>query len=171
MNGANEKFAVGFEKYYQELFRYAVYLTKNQEQANDLVGNAVYKLLLTIEKVPESQQKFWLLRVIRNEFIDGERRRKRWRILPLHNVKEEFLSAANVEKELEVKQEKEQLLVIVAELPSPYKEVIFHFYYSEMSIKEIQSYFGMSLSQVKTILYRGRNKIKERLLNEGIRGI
>lgn len=169
----NEKdeMGVGFEQYYQELFRYAVYLTKNREQAEDLVGNAVYKFLLAIEKIPDEQQKFWLLRVIRNEFIDHERKRKRWQISSFHKMKEMLLSNTDMEQELVDKEKKEKLAAIIATLQSPYKEVIFHYYYSEMSVKEIQDYYGMSTSQVKTILYRGRNKIKERLLDEGIRGI
>lgn len=166
-----EDVVVGIEGYYQELFQYAVYLTKNREQAEDLVGTAVYKFLLSIDKVPEGQQKFWLLRVIHNEFIDLERMRKRWKISSFHKIKESLLSHTNVEQELLRKEEKEKLTSIIVELPYPYREVIFHYYYSEMSVKEIQQYLGMSSSQVKTILYRGRKKIKEALLNEGIKGL
>lgn len=163
-----EQFGVGFEQYYSELFRYAVYLTKNQEEADDLIGNAVYKYLLNVEKIPIEQQKFWLLRVIRNEFIDNERKRKRWRIGPLNKMRDTLRSNVNVEQQVVEKDRKERLAAIVASLPSPYKEVIFHYYYSDMSVKEIQHYFGLNNSQVKTILYRGRKKIKEELLNEGV---
>lgn len=163
-----EQFGVGFEQYYSELFRYAVYLTKNREQADDLIGNAVYKYLLNIEKIPIEQQKFWLLRVIRNDFIDNERKRKRWRIGSLHKMRDSLRSSVNMEQQFIEKERKERLAAIVASLPSPYKEVIFHYYYSDMSIKEIEYYFGLNNSQVKTILYRGRKKIKEELLNEGV---
>ncbi|MBL1224474.1 RNA polymerase sigma factor [Enterococcus sp. BWR-S5] len=164
-----EKFGLVFEQYYEELFRYAVYLTKNREQADDLVGNAVYKFLLNIEKISEEQQKFWLLRVIRNDFIDSERKRKRWKTDVFHRIKETLWNQEDTEQELINQESKERLASLIAALASPYKEVIFHYYYSEMSVKEIAHYFGMNNNQVKTILYRGRKKLKEVLLNEGFR--
>ncbi|MCB5950616.1 sigma-70 family RNA polymerase sigma factor [Enterococcus sp. BWT-B8] len=166
MDGFDGDFTKEFKSCQQELFRYAFHLTKNREQADDLIGNAWYKYLLNIEKINSSQRKFWLLRVIYNEFIDSQRKKKRWRLTSLSNNKtNSLLQTESIEEALEKKVEKENLLAIIASLEFPYREVIFHFYFSEMSVTELQAFFGMNSSQIKTILYRGRKKIKERILN------
>ncbi|MBL1231022.1 sigma-70 family RNA polymerase sigma factor [Enterococcus sp. BWB1-3] len=166
MDAFDGDFTKEFKSCQQELFRYAFHLTKNREQADDLIGNAWYKYLLNIGKINTSQRKFWLLRVIYNEFIDSQRKKKRWRLTSLSNNKtNSLLQTESIEEALEKKVEKENLLAIIASLEFPYRKVIFHFYFSEMSVTELQAFFGMNSSQIKTILYRGRKKIKERILN------
>ncbi|MCB5955683.1 RNA polymerase sigma factor [Enterococcus sp. CWB-B31] len=124
MDGFDGDFTKEFKSCQQELFRYAFHLTKNREQADDLIGNAWYKYLLNIEKINSSQRKFWLLRVIYNEFIDSQRKKKRWRLTSLsNNKKNSLLQTESIEEALEKKVEKENLLAIIASLEFPYREV------------------------------------------------
>lgn len=57
---------------------------------------------------------------------------------------------------------------IVFSLPEAYREVIVLFYYEEMSLKEICTILDENENTVKSKLHRGRNKIKRKLIEEGL---
>ena len=49
------------------------------------------------------------------------------------------------------------------ELPEKYRTVIYLFYYEDMSVSEIAGSLGITDSNVKTRLSRGREMLKEKL--------
>ncbi len=68
----------------QEVINYSSYLravairlTYNQEQANDLVQDTIYRALLNREKFHGGNLKAWLTTIMKNLFINGIRTSKR----------------------------------------------------------------------------------------------
>ncbi len=73
------------EAYLSRLFGYAVWLTGDREQARDLVQDCAVKALAA-KTIPEEAPAYraWLLRILRNTFIDRLRRPGR-RLEELHD--------------------------------------------------------------------------------------
>ena len=63
-----------YKKYYTPLFLFAFSLTKNKEDAEDLVANAFVKAFLSYQK---GNLKAWLYIVVKNEYFNLYKKRKR----------------------------------------------------------------------------------------------
>ena len=64
-----------FKKYYNDVLLYAMSLTKNASEAEDLVSEAFFKALVTSDDVKNC--KAWILKVCRNLFLNKIRKRRR----------------------------------------------------------------------------------------------
>lgn len=64
-----------YEIYQRPLFLYALSLTKNIQDAEDLLQETFIKAFLSYEKT--GSIKYWLVTVLRNEFLNLYRKRKR----------------------------------------------------------------------------------------------
>ncbi|MHA1600302.1 MAG: RNA polymerase sigma factor [Alphaproteobacteria bacterium] len=64
------------EPYLSRLFGYALSLTQDREQARDLVQDCALRAF-SAARVPEDASAFraWLFRILRNAFLDGQKRR------------------------------------------------------------------------------------------------
>lgn len=149
-------------EYAQPLFLYALSLTKDKRQAEDLVSEAYYKLLCQ-NKVPD-QLKFWLLRVVKTSFIDQYRKQKYQQSVDL-KVSQTFITES-FENEIFKKEEQRKLYLAILSLPPLYSELILLFYFADCQTSELAAYFQLSLNQVRVYLHRARKKLKEVLQNE-----
>lgn len=60
-----------------------------------------------------------------------------------------------------------ELYRIIWTLPTKYREVFILHYYEDLSLQEISDALNISVSTVKTRLYRGKEKVKKLYSNEG----
>lgn len=144
-----------FKKYYNDVLLYAMSLTKNASEAEDLVSEAFFKALATSDDVKNF--KAWILKVCRNLFLN--KRRKHAKDVELSedisSERDEVLSQI-------VKDENYRALYnAIGLLPPNLKEVILLFYFEDMRIDTISSIVGKSESNVKVMLFRGREQIKK----------
>lgn len=65
-----------YRKYYADVYTYALYLSRNEQAAQDLVSQTYLKAFIYL---PDhiTQIKSWLLRVCRNLYFDEIRKQKR----------------------------------------------------------------------------------------------
>ena len=144
-----------FKKYYNDVLLYAMSLTKNASEAEDLVAEAVFKALATSDDVKNF--KAWILKVCRNLFLNKIRK-----------------YAKGVELSDDISSERDEVLCQIVKdenyralynaiglLPPNLKEVILLFYFEDMRIDAISSIVGKSESNVKVMLFRGREQIKK----------
>ena len=64
------------------------------------------------------------------------------------------------------KEQSQKLKIAINNLPEPQNQIIYLVDIEELSYKEICKIFDMSLSQVKTLIHRGRKKLKNILMKE-----
>ncbi|MFN4080053.1 MAG: sigma factor, partial [Saprospiraceae bacterium] len=65
-------------KHFNAVFRFALYLTKDQKRGEDLAQDTMIKAFLNINQYTEgTNAKAWLLRICYTAFVNGERKRKR----------------------------------------------------------------------------------------------
>lgn len=68
-----------YERFKHDLLRFALSIARHEQEANDLVQDAVVKSLkeVSLLLLPEHKQRAWFFRVMKNQMIDERRKENR----------------------------------------------------------------------------------------------
>lgn len=155
------------------LYRSALYLVKNENNADDLVQETYLKAFKFIESGKEIyNEKAWLFKILINTFINQYRKDKREPTLvdfdnieSFHeSIEEEVLMSPITEDEAKF----DELLDsdvkrALEELPDDFRMVILLSTVEGFSYKEISQMVGCPIGTVMSRIYRGRRLLKEKL--------
>ena len=142
-------------KYENLLYRAALTITGNREDALDMVQEAFIKWITSRpDFASDEHEKAWLLRVVMNLSRNLVRS-------AAHRLSCELLDIYPAENK-----EEEGVMEEIMRLPEKYREVIYLYYYEEYSTAEIAKILNENESTVRTRLARGRGKLKETLKDE-----
>lgn len=147
-----------FKAHYNDAFLYTLTITKNAQEAEDIVSVAFFRALNTADKKIRDF-KPWLLRVCRNELYTRNRKSKRLTTLE-GDVADEAENA--VEKVIR-DEEYRALHKAMGLLPENLREILLLYYFEGMSVKEIADVVGKTEVNVRVSLYRGREEMKKLL--------
>lgn len=146
-----------YEMYYQPLYFYALSLSGNRQDAEDLVQETFVKAYLSYQS--SGSVKCWLVTVLRNEFFNQKRKRKKelldgGKYAGWQDQKKGDMLARIIEQE-----ERRQLFVAIQELPLPMKEILMESIYFHMKDEEIASMHQISRENVRKIRSRAKQKL------------
>lgn len=154
-----------YEKYADDVFRRALGILKNTQDAEDVMQNtwtSVAKNISFFRAKGDGAVRAYLLRIARNQSITLLRERQK---------EESYISDADI---LDVPDEdgvESRLLGACSEmtvsdirdslqaLPAPYRDILIMFYLHGNSTREIAALLGMNESTVRTRLSRGRERL------------
>ena len=145
-----------YEKYKDNIFAIGFNYFKNSIEADDVVQETFFKLARS-EKDFESEEHLrnWLIRVAVNECK---------RVSLSSWVKKKVsLEEYSGQIDFETKEES-RVFTAVMSLPKKFRQVIDLYYYEDCSAAEIADILGISQTAVTTRLLRGREKLKQDLL-------
>ena len=154
-------------EYMDTLYSYAMVLTRNRSEAEDLVQETYLRAIGAMRRLRAgSNVKSWLLVILRNIWLNQLRRR---RTTPM--VVEIDETTANVVVETSKgphalyvsKLECEQVRDAIQHLPMDFREVILLREYEELSYQEIASVLGCPIGTVMSRLARARAKLRPML--------
>lgn len=162
-----------FETIYEEnkdkLFRFAYSILGDEASAEDAVQDAFVSLAQNFEKtysMERSQVRSYLIIIVRNASFRIYNRRKRE--TPTEDVYADGEpSGGELHIGVESKELRESLFRIIQGLDPKYGDIIMLRYYHGLSEKQIGETLGLSVENVKVRLFRGRNKLKEKLREGG----
>lgn len=140
------------------LYRFMLKMTKDAEMANDLVQDAFMKLWERLGQVEADKAKSWLFTTARNTMLNQLKRDKKMESMEMAQFSEPYANQHHFEL-------KELLDKSLNQLPELQKSIILLRDLEGYDYKEIGEILGLSESQVKVYLFRGRQKIKEALKN------
>lgn len=147
-------------KYYKELYLYAFSLCKDRHLAQDLTSDTFFKAYLSLED-QDSYIKYWLFRVCRNLFIDQKRKDKEYLSVDyIENVPDKEITPLYQMIDSENRRE---LYKEITQLKEAYREVLILYYFCNFSVMEIAEAKTINDGTVKTLLFRGRKKLRKRL--------
>ncbi len=137
-------------------YRVAYSYTRHQEDALDVVQNAVCKALEAHESIKnEDAIKTWFYRILINESLSVLKKRKRFLFSDDELGQEEVYYEKGYEQD-DLEKELDRLDLDV-------QVIIKLRFFEEMSLKEISCITGLNLNTVKTKLYRGLKQLKENI--------
>ena len=141
------------------LTRLAYALVKDKEKAEDIVQDVFIRYYLHLDQFEgRSSVKTYLYRITVNECRNYF---KSWafRKIEVSKLASTFLIDKESPEDAYLKQEnKSYIAALLNKLPIKYKEVLWLYYYAELSVKEISDILNCSSNTVKTRLARGRKK-------------
>jgi RNA polymerase sigma-70 factor (ECF subfamily) len=142
------------ENYSDGLYRFILKNLKDSEKASDIVQESFEKLWRRIKGVAFEKSKSYLFSTAYHTMIDGIRKEKRME--DFNQVKPDRYSHQEQYTDLQ-----EILHDALDRLPEIQRTVILLRDYEGYSYKEIGEITGLSESQVKVYIYRGRVFLKE----------
>ncbi|WP_295156698.1 RNA polymerase sigma factor [uncultured Ruminococcus sp.] len=137
------------EEYSDTVTRLCIMHTGNMSDAEDCYQNVFFKLYKQLKKGSIPNPKAWLLRVTVNEC------RSLWR----YRLRRNTLSLEDI-SEVPAKAEDSELWQLVCGLPPKYRDVIYLYYYEELTAEEIAEITQSKPATVRSQLKRGREKLK-----------
>jgi RNA polymerase sigma-70 factor (ECF subfamily) len=147
------------------LFAYAMALTRNSFEAEDLVQETYVRAMEAMGRLREhSNVKAWLYTILRNIRLNQIRqRRTRPKLVELdahQNAADFVIDPARDPHSLYVnKVKKQQVRVALHQLSEEYREIIVLREYADLSYQEIASLLNCPLGTVMSRLARARSKL------------
>lgn len=133
------------------LYRTAVSLLNNREDAEDAIQEALYTAYKKRHTL-RSPEKFkpWLLKILTNAAYDILRRRR-----PVISLEDAGPLASEPDPIRNL-----ALAQVVAQLPPDYRQAVNLFYYEDLSIRQIAEITGYEENVIKTRLFRARQRLR-----------
>jgi RNA polymerase sigma-70 factor, ECF subfamily len=140
------------------VYQTAYYLTGKKADAEDVTQESLWKVCRALGQFQgEGSLRGWIHRVVVNTFREQIRKRK----APTIELDEAWQSSdVSVEQQVEMKMTEETLYQAIAMLPVNYREVLVLRHVHDMSYQEIAETLELTEAQVKTRLFRGREKLR-----------
>jgi len=156
------------------LYRSALRMTRNEDDAADLVQETMVKAYRFWEKYEAgSNAKAWLFKIMTNIFINIYRSRSRTpKTIAYEDIDENFLQGqlaalkpdlANPEREFFSKVFDNDVRKAMDELPEDFRVVVVLSFLEEFSYQEIADIVGINIGTVKSRLHRGRKLLQKSL--------
>lgn len=160
-----------YKKYNSQLFKWYLSKTHNYIDAEDLLQEINYQLVLTLSKdivIVDEERFIWKIAYytwckMAKKYIKAKE------IVSMTSEMENILSDNfDITKQVEIDEVKDVLLKCISKLNDMTKKCVILYYYEDLSIKEISNMLNIKDSLVKYYLFQARKKIRSELENENI---
>lgn len=147
-----------YEKLKDDLFRFARSIARHEQEANDLVQDAMIKSLdePVLLNLPDYKQRAWFFRVMKNRLIDD--RRKEQRLTAWEDDFDFSIREAGV-SHLEITE-------LLGQLPQDLSDIIFKRYWLGLSSQEIGGQLGLPASTIRYKLHLAIKRLRTILEEE-----
>jgi RNA polymerase sigma-70 factor (ECF subfamily) len=145
-------FSALYKKYAPDVFRFALYLSGDRAQAEDITSETFVRVWTSSEPVRVATVKGYLFTIARNLFLQGLRQTSR------HVQLDRELpdAQANPYVQAEQKEEVRALLAGLQELPEVDRAALLMRAVDDMPYEEISRALGISLASTKVKIHRAR---------------
>ena len=159
------EFELLVDEYYQALYRFGLSLTRNADQACDLVQETFCIWAAKGDQLKDrSKAKTWLFTTLHREFLGQRRRAARFSDDP---VKEELASAADgPQDEAERQMDGQRALELLGALDESYRTPLTLFYLQQHSYREIAEILEIPIGTVMSRLSRGKEMLRKQMTAE-----
>lgn len=158
--GNNSAFSVLIKSYEKDLYKVAIAMTKNEDDALDCIQEAILQAYISIKDLRQDEYfKTWLIKILINKCNALLKKNKKILNLDVNTSKNDKVEQSD---RLELKDS-------INNLDSDLKIIVILYYYEDMSIKDISESLNIPQGTIKSRLSRARSKLKEMLsIAEGV---
>jgi RNA polymerase sigma-70 factor (ECF subfamily) len=160
---------IDLSEYVDGLYSYALVLSRNRTEAEDLVQETCLRAIRAMERLrPDSNAKSWLFTILRNIWFNQLRQRRTApKVVELDLDGDGANRAADTRKDPHATYvsniEQEQVRTAIQQLPVEFREIIILREYEELSYQEIAAVLECPLGTVMSRLARARSKLRDLL--------
>ncbi|MCZ6675501.1 MAG: RNA polymerase sigma factor [Verrucomicrobia bacterium] len=147
-------------EWYDLLYRFALSLCQNPDDALDLTQSAFFKLSSKGHTLRDrSKTKSWLFSVVHREFIDQYRKRRRYPSTTLELVPE---PASDSKEQPGSQIDAADVITILGQMDEKFRAPLTLFYLEYFSYKEISEVLDIPIGTVMSRLRRGKDHLRKR---------
>jgi RNA polymerase sigma-70 factor (ECF subfamily) len=151
-----------FARYSAAVFGYLHRMSGDRQLAEDLTSETFYRAMRALDGFRgDSSMKTWLLRIARNLYLDRKRRDERSSSLEDLEEKGMVTAAGDADPESQLIRDEENEAVgrALRALPEDDRSILLLSAQEELSCREIAEVLGISVTAVKTRIFRARRKL------------
>lgn len=147
-----------YNKYFRDVYRYALALTKNESLAEELTQETFFKALKSIEQFDGRCRLYvWLCQIAKNTYFTMYRKEIR------QQQELELQDSFSFEDKLLNKETAFDIHKVLHRLEEHYKEVFSLRTFGELSFRQIGQLFNKTESWARVTYHRAKIKIREEL--------
>jgi len=161
---------------FDQLYNFAHWLTRNREEAEDLVQETYAKALKGFSAFQLGTNfRAWMYRILRNTFLTSRTGLKATMTVPFDSEDDQSDLAVEPDTPETILMERSSNQLVqnaIAELPVPFREILLLCDVEEMSYREIAETLSVPIGTVMSRLSRARKMLRDQLrrqLQEGSR--
>jgi RNA polymerase sigma factor (sigma-70 family) len=169
IRGNHNDFSLLIDRYKDKGFSLLRRMLRNHLDAEEVLQDCFLKAFNSLSQFRfESKFSTWFYRIVYNSaisFISSKRRKMEGELTSIEDLielKDEPKIYAEIENT------SKYITEVVNLLPPKYSAIINMFYMDEMSLDEISKVTGLSLVNVKVILHRSRNALRDLILKHNL---
>ncbi len=150
-----------YNKYFKDVYRYALSLSKNQSIAEEITQETFFKALNSIDSFNGKCRIYvWLCQIAKNTYFSYMKKEKRFDYDAdiSGGLSDDYIEDSISNKETSFEIHKRLHL-----LEEPYKEVFSLRLFGELSFLQIATLFGKTESWARVTYHRAKLKIREEL--------
>jgi RNA polymerase sigma-70 factor, ECF subfamily len=147
------------------LYTVAYRLSGNDDDAQDLVQEALIRVRRGLERYEPGSLEGWLARIVTNVFLDEVRRRRRRPAVSLPEDPERVLPASTPADEVSLDLSQDIQAALLA-LPAEFRVPVVLCDVADQSYEQIASSLGIPIGTVRSRIHRGRRMLRA-MLTEG----
>ncbi|MCA9388784.1 sigma-70 family RNA polymerase sigma factor [Candidatus Berkelbacteria bacterium] len=168
LDGNLDSLTVLFESYEKRLLRYAASIVKEQDDAQDVVQQAMIKAYQNLRTYDQKRSfSTWIYRIVRNESLNWLRKEKKYiggeaaeKIIEMEK------SDQIPDREMELKETQEAVRESLTKLPLKYREPVMLYYIEDRKYEEISDILRLPINTVATRIRRGKEYLKKIYLKD-----
>lgn len=144
--------------YFDDLYRFLLYLCKNKEVAQDICSGSFIKAMKNIERIDDDKVKSYLFQIGKNTYYNYYKKNKR--ILLTENIEDFDLALGSFEKDILEKESLSILEKAIDKLENPHKDVV-RLRLNDLSFKEIGEIYKKNQNWACVIYHRAKEQLKK----------
>lgn len=151
-----------YEKYFKDVYKYILSLSRNVDIAEEITQETFYKALKSIDDFKgQSSLYVWLCQIGKNSYFTYLKKKDN-RLINIDQIEE--LPYDGFENSILMAQDLFELHKLIHKLDEPYKEVFMLRYFGELAFSKIGELFNKTESWARVTYHRARLKLKENLI-------
>jgi RNA polymerase sigma-70 factor (ECF subfamily) len=165
--GNSSDYSIIVNRYKNKAFSMLKRMLKNEFEAEEVLQDCFLKAYKSLNSF-KGNSKFstWFYRIVYNSALTKLSSQKRKTETEMTSVEDHFnLESEYGANEIETRDMNEFIHDLIGKLPERYSAIITMFYMNEMTIDEISEVMGITVSNVKVMLHRSRNSLRDLILN------
>lgn len=167
-SGNKKSFEIIVRRYQKLIYNIVFQMTKNHEQTADVTQETflkVYRALNTFNTKREFRP--WILKIARNTTLNSLRKNRKETSIDDSEVYIEPSTNIEPSKILEQKLSQQTLQEALKTIPKNQRETFLLKYQHDLSYNEISEITDLSISSIKSLLFRARESLRKKLVITG----
>ena len=164
--GNDSDYSIIVDRYKNKAFSMLKRMLKNEFDAEEVLQDCFLKAFKSLSSFKgESKFSTWFYRIVYNTALTKLSSKKRMTETQMSSVEDHFnLESEYVSDEIEKKDVNQLIHDTISKLPERYSAIITLFYLNEMNIEEISEVMQITVSNVKVMLHRSRNALRDLII-------